>query len=267
MFCSIDSIMNHNKVIDSYDSGTMPSHLHQFKSRPQKKAFRQPPGQHLVERISNSSFQGTSLDPLDVVRRQSYGHGIDAAFFRRHKSVSAEKCLHEIDKRVTGGLIGQMTASTGGVEVLWNNRLKVTAGRCRYECSGNDHYATIELSDKLVDDHVRLLSTLAHEFCHLANDMLGDDPRAHGYGFKDWGRKCEAALSDLGIEITTYHNFSPKFEFIWTCSNDECGEEIGRHSKSIKPQKQGCPHCGSDLVQTNPVARVLKSRREWGTLG
>ncbi|KAG9829670.1 hypothetical protein KCU77_g13722, partial [Aureobasidium melanogenum] len=134
------------------------------------------------------------------------------------------------------------------------------AGRCRYERSGNDHYATIELSDKLVDDPVRLLSTLAHEFCHLANDMLGDDPRAHGFGFKEWSRKYKAALSDVGVEVTTYHNFSPKFKFIWICSNDECGEEIGRHSNSIDPEKQGCPHCGSNLVQTNPVARVLKSR-------
>ncbi|KAG9966237.1 hypothetical protein KCU61_g890, partial [Aureobasidium melanogenum] len=245
----------------------MPSRVHQFKPQPKKKSFRQPPGRHLVQLMTNSSTQRNSLDPLDVVRRQSYGQGIDAAFFRRHKSANAEKCLHEIDRRVTGGLIGQMTASTGGVEVLWNSRLTVTAGRCRYERSGNDHYATIELSDKLVDDPVRLLSTLAHEFCHLANDMLGDDPRAHGFGFKEWSRKYKAALSDVGVEVTTYHNFSPKFKFIWICSNDECGEEIGRHSNSIDPEKQGCPHCGSNLVQTNPVARVLKSRREWGFLG
>jgi hypothetical protein len=47
--------------------------------------------------------------------------------------------------------MGAMTAVTGGVKILWNKRLTATAGLAR--CKGGAFpSATIELSDKVIDD-------------------------------------------------------------------------------------------------------------------
>jgi predicted SprT family Zn-dependent metalloprotease len=148
------------------------------------------------------------------------------------------------------------------VKILWNKRLTATAGLARFK-GGALPSAIIELSDKLLDGQERLLNTVAHEFCHVANILISGNLRSHGSGFHAWGRACEAAFSDVGIKVTRTHNYSPKFEFIWTCTNQECGEEIGYHGKRLDPKTDRCGHCDGVLLQTNPVARVLKSRLEW----
>ena len=220
-----------------------------------------PPYQDLVESFQAVSLEGPAVDPLDKVRTQAYRDARRAADFNVEKVYQAKEFVRELDKKLTGGQISDMTACTGGVKILWKKRLTTTAGQA--DCKrGLYPSATIELSDKLVDDRKRLLNTVSHEFCHVANILIGGD-YSHGSGFKKWGEKCEVAFKDLGIKVTTTHDYRSKFEYIWTCTNQRCGEEVGYHSKELDPQKDGCRRCGDVLVQTNPVARVLKSRRKW----
>jgi predicted SprT family Zn-dependent metalloprotease len=202
------------------------------------------------------------VDPLDKVRAQAYRDACCAAYFGVEKAYKAEGLIQELDKKLTGGRIGDMTVCTGGVKMLWNKRLTITAGLAKCK-DGASPSAIIELSDKFIDDQERLLNTVAYEFCHVANILISGDLRSHGSGFHAWGRACEAAFSEVGIKVTRTHDYIPKFEFIWTCTNNECGEEIGYHSKRLDLKKDRCRHCGDFLTQTNPVARVLKSRREW----
>ncbi|KAH0262862.1 hypothetical protein KCU91_g13109, partial [Aureobasidium melanogenum] len=226
--------------------------------------FRQPPGEDLVK-SSHEVSQRTSMDSLDKVRAQAYRDACRAAYFGVEKVYKAEEFIQELDEKLTGGRIAQMTALTGKVKILWNKRLTATAGlaKCKRGSLPGMSSATIELSDKLIDDQDRLLNTVAHEFCHVANILISGDLRSHGSGFKKWGRKCEEAFIDLGIKVTRTHNYKAKFEFIWTCIEKRCGEEIGYHSKRLDPKKDRCRLCGGVLMQTNPVARVLKPRRDW----
>jgi predicted SprT family Zn-dependent metalloprotease len=229
-----------------------------------KATSKQPPCPDLAESYQTMSFERTAADPLDKVRTQAYRDACRAAYFGVEKVYKAEEFIQELDRKLTGGQIGEMTACTGGLKISWNKRLTATAGlaRCKRETLPS---ATIELSDKLIDDQERLLNTVAHEFCHVANILTSGDLRSHGSGFKKWGKACEEAFSKIGIKVTRTHNYRPKFEFIWTCSEKECGKEIGYHSKRLDPKKDRCRHCGGVLMQTNPIARVLKSRREWDT--
>ena len=49
------------------------------------------------------------------------------------------------------------------------------------------HHASIELAEKIIDSPQRLVDTLAHEFCHLANFMVGAvTERPHGREFRGW---------------------------------------------------------------------------------
>lgn len=237
------------------------AYTRQPTSSRKKTASRRPPCQDL-----SVSSERTAADPLDKARTQSYRDACRAAYFGVEKVYRAEEFLKELDEKVTGGQIGDLTASTGGVKISWNKRFTATAGLAI--CTrGAFPSATIELSDKLIDDRERLLDTVAHEFCHVANILISGDLRSHGSGFKEWARACEAAFKDLGIKVTETHNYKPKFEYIWTCTNEKCGEEIGYYSKRLDPKKDRCRHCGNVLMQTNPVARVLKARREWDIWG
>ncbi|CAD0112133.1 unnamed protein product [Aureobasidium uvarum] len=228
-----------------------------FTASREKPTFSEPPCKDLV---TSSHAVSSDMDPLDKVRAQAYRDACRAAYFNVEKVHKAEEFIKELDQKLTGGQIGEMTASTGGVKVVWKKRLTAKAGQAR--CKSRPHpSATIELSDKLLDDQERLINTVAHEFCHVANILLCRD-RSHGPGFKEWGRQCEAAFRDLGIKITTKHTYRSKFEFIWTCCDEKCGKEVGRHTKSINPKTQSCRYCGGLLVQTNPVARTLKPRLE-----
>lgn len=229
-----------------------------------KKAFRQPPCKDLAEPHHAVSSERNAMDPLDKVRTQAYRDACRAAYFNVEKVYQAKEFVEELDKKITGGQIGELTAFTGGVKISWNKRFTATAGLATCK-RGLYPSAIIELSEKLIDDHERLLNTVAHEFCHVANILISGDLRSHGTGFREWAKKCEVAFKDLGIRVTRTHNYRPKFEYIWTCVNQRCGEEVGYHSKRLDPKQDRCRHCGDVLVQTNPVARVLKSRREWDT--
>ncbi|GAB1317634.1 HMG box-containing protein [Madurella fahalii] len=188
--------------------------------------------------------------------------------FERIKHDMAEEFLKELDTVVTGGKLAELTASTGGIQLVWSNKLKTTAGRAHWKgetirtggpegTTKRKHRAWIELSDKVVDNEHRLLNTLAHEFCHAATYMIsGVTKNPHGPEFKAWGDKCSRAFSGRGINVTTKHSYEIDFKYVWECV--ECAYEYKRHSKSINPARHRCGKCKSELKQTKPVPRKNK---------
>jgi predicted SprT family Zn-dependent metalloprotease len=212
------------------------------------------------------SPERAATDPLDKVRAQAYRDACRAAYFGAEKVYQAEEFVQELDNKLTGGQLSKLTAFTGGVRISWNKKFTATAGLTRCK-DGFYPSATIELSEKLIDDHERLLNIIAHEFCHVANILISGDLRSHGTSFKEWAKACEVAFKDLGIKVTRTYSYVSKVEFIWICTNEGCGKEIGYHSKRLGPKKDKCRRCGDFIVQTNPVARVLKSHREWDIWG
>ncbi|KAE8356886.1 SprT-like family-domain-containing protein, partial [Aspergillus coremiiformis] len=201
--------------------------------------------------------------------------------FDNKKTAVAEDFFKVLDDQVTGGQIQAMAQETGGVQILWSKTLQTTAGRAQWKrekqrtsgtMSGTDgassprHCATIELAERIIDDEDRLLSTLAHEYCHLANFMISNiHNNPHGSSFKQWGIKCKDALQDHPVyggrfEVTTKHGYKIDYKYVWSCV--DCGQTYGRHSKSIDPTKSGCGKCRGLLQQIKPKPRKVSPRKK-----
>ena len=127
--------------------------------------------------------------------------------FDEEKVGLAQSFLTELDERVSDGKLAQLSQGTGGVKIFWSKNLRSTAGRASWRrtvtkastgspikgASGRTgdarvlHYASIELAEKVIDSEERLVNTLAHEYCHLANFMVsGIRDQPHGASFKQW---------------------------------------------------------------------------------
>jgi predicted SprT family Zn-dependent metalloprotease len=195
------------------------------------------------------------------------GRGAEKKAFEKARQDLADKFLKELDAVITNGRLAELTAPTGGIRIFWSNKLNKTAGRAHWKCErvrsavpGEDkviHHASIELAEKIIDDEHRLLNTLAHEFCHLANYMIsGITSNPHGQEFKAWGEKCSQAFGNRGVVVTTKHSYDIAFKFVWECVG--CGIEYKRHSKSVDPARHRCSQCQSELKQTKPVPRRKK---------
>ncbi|KAL7784122.1 SprT-like family domain-containing protein [Trichoderma ceciliae] len=192
------------------------------------------------------------------------------------KLFDAKKCqlatdfLQQLDTQITHGKIGELTEPTGGVNIVWSNTLKTTAGRANWrretvsskQTSDNArmdvrqyrHHSSIELAEKIINDEQRLFNVIAHEFCHLANFMInGITDNPHGKEFKVWAAKCSQSFGSQGIEVTTKHTYEIDFKYVWVCT--ACGCEYKRHSKSIDPQRHRCGACKASLEQTRPTPR------------
>ncbi|OPB36966.1 hypothetical protein A0O28_0060460 [Trichoderma guizhouense] len=186
------------------------------------------------------------------------------------KSQLAIDFLQQLDTQITHGKVGELTQSTGGVKIVWSNTLKTTAGRANWKRetiiswhTGDSaeadvkqyrHHSSIELSEKVIDDELRLLNVIAHEFCHLANFMInGITDNPHGKEFKVWAAKCTQLFGSQGIKVTTKHSYEIDFKYVWTCT--ACGCEYKRHSKSIDPKRHRCGACKASLEQTKPTPR------------
>ncbi|KAL7905751.1 SprT-like family domain-containing protein [Trichoderma velutinum] len=190
--------------------------------------------------------------------------------FDAKKSQLAIDFLQQLDTQITHGKVGELTQSTGGVKIVWSNTLKTTAGRANWKResviskhTGDStkadvkqyrHHSSIELSEKVIDDELRLLNVIAHEFCHLANFMInGITDNPHGKEFKVWAAKCTQLFGSQGIKVTTKHSYEIDFKYVWTCT--ACGCEYKRHSKSIDPKRHRCGACKASLEQTKPTPR------------
>ena len=226
--------------------------------------------EHSPKKLILPPVQGSPSKPLPdkgLRGKRVVGRGGKKAFEDSRSSL-AESFLRELDDTITGGKLGELTRTTGGIKITWTNKLNTTAGRahwkreavCPKQLEGVDsvvrykHHASIELAGKVIDDEHRLLNVLAHEFCHLANFMVsGVTENPHGKEFKAWAAKCSQCFGDRGIEVTTRHSYDIAFKYVWECT--ACRLEFKRHSKSIDPKRHRCGSCESLLKQTKPVPR------------
>jgi SprT-like family len=127
--------------------------------------------------------------------------------FDEKKVSLAQDLLKDLDDTVSDGKLAQLSQSTGGVKIIWSKNLRSTAGRANWrrtvtkastgspvKCNAAatddakiHHFASIELAEKVIDNEERLVNTLAHEYCHLANFMVsGIRDQPHGASFKSW---------------------------------------------------------------------------------
>ena len=127
-----------------------------------------------------------------------------------------------------------------GLEIVWNNRLRNTAGRAKWKKvkttsspSKVPHLpptirneCTIELSTKVLDTREKLYNTLSHELCHIAVWLLSKEPNGppHGSNFKLWGKRCMLFGQTKGLKITTTHSYQIDYKFRWKCLRFECGK-------------------------------------------
>ena len=221
---------------------------------------------------------------------------------------AGRELLAELDTKITQGKLASMSDSTGGVKIVWSKTLRSTAGRANWrrtvtksggsgspikgspmKSSGDvlvQHYASIELAEKVIDSNEKLANTLAHEFCHLANFMVSnvrDQP--HGASFRAWAERVTREFAGSGkeawrqVEVTTKHSYAINHKYLWVCAGremtdaarwlrmeegegeDGCGAEYGRHSKSIDTEKHRCGKCKGVLVQVRPVPRRVDTKR------
>ncbi|KAJ5638126.1 hypothetical protein N7490_008005 [Penicillium lividum] len=201
--------------------------------------------------------------------------------FDNKKADFAKTFLHVLDDAVAGGKVSQLAEKTGGVEIVWSKTLQKTAGRAQWRGindrdsngrvipSSIRHHAKIELAERIIDDEYRLLNTLAHEYCHLANYMVSnchDNP--HGASFKMWGNKCAEALKDHPIyggqiHVTTKHSYKIDYKYVWACVS--CAQTYGRHSKSIDPTRVRCGACKNKIEQIKPKPRSVSPKKNPAT--
>lgn len=195
--------------------------------------------------------------------------------FHDKKIALAQDVLRALDEATTGGQINHLSQSTGGVKIIWSKTLRSTAGRAKWKQervktgtkdAGYVQYASIELAERIIDDENRLVNTLVHEFCHLANYMISkvrDQP--HGSSFKEWGAKCVKALGEhpiykeYPVTVTTKHSYQIDYKYVWLCI--DCGHKYGRHSKSIDPSKSRCSLCQGGLQQVQPKPRNVSPKK------
>ncbi|KAJ5777963.1 hypothetical protein N7520_001209 [Penicillium odoratum] len=201
--------------------------------------------------------------------------------FDNKKADFANTFLRVLDDAVAGGKVSQLAEKTGGVEIIWSKTLQKTAGRAQWrgindrDSSGRvipssiRHHAKIELAERIIDDEYRLLNTLAHEYCHLANYMVSnchDNP--HGASFKMWGNKCAEALKNHPIyggqiHVTTKHSYKIDYKYVWACVS--CAQTYGRHSKSIDPTRVRCGACKNKIEQIKPKPRNVSPKKNPAT--
>ncbi|KAK5449605.1 hypothetical protein LTS15_008680 [Exophiala xenobiotica] len=217
--------------------------------------------------------------------------------FDSRKKQLAIDLVQELDVNVADSQLQRLACSTGGVRIIWSKTLRSTAGRASWKrtvtkMSGSpvkegrevtgpgvkvEHFASIELAEKIVDCEDRLVNTVAHEFCHLTNFMISnvrDQP--HGASFKQWAGRVTSHLRKSNVdmwrrvEVTTKHSYVINHKYLWVCAGREktsamaflnieedegCGAEYGRHSKSIDTEKHRCGKCKGRLVQVRPKPR------------
>jgi predicted SprT family Zn-dependent metalloprotease len=233
---------------------------------------RKAPKPQLKSLISlDQSSSDISLSPAKAKTTQARVDRAAKKAWLAERVKLAQDFLLELDEVLAKGEISLRSQSTGGVKINWNPRLNSTAGQARWKRvqiqSKNaspskdgsttptyDHYATIELAEKVVVDKGRLLNTMAHEFCHLCTIMIdGVSDRPHGAEFKKWAAKCTKIFKTRGIKVTTKHSYDIAYKYAWECTM--CGIEYKRHSRSINIAKQRCGACKATLVQTRPAPR------------
>ncbi|KAJ5504130.1 hypothetical protein N7463_007004 [Penicillium fimorum] len=204
------------------------------------------------------------------------------AEFNQKKIAFAEGFLRHLDNTFNSQ-ISNMTKETGGIKIIWTKNFRNTAGRATVrterflkgeasveEPAKRRYYATIELSEKVLDSEDKILCTMTHEYCHLLDIMVTENrakgTAQHGASFKQWGDRCVRALEGHPIyggrvEVTTKHTYEINHKYVWACKVQGCDFKVGRHSKSVDPKRQFCGRCRGVLEQIKPVPRAVAPRR------
>ncbi|KAL7422332.1 hypothetical protein Q5752_002978 [Cryptotrichosporon argae] len=161
----------------------------------------------------------------------------------------ANALFAELDEKVFERKLGKLGA---GAHIEWSKRLLTTAGTATRSRTRGPEGEVVErvkitLSDKVCTDQEAILSTVAHEMCHLAAWMISNErSNPHGKVFKSWGRKVMRVRKD--IEVTTRHNYEIEYKYQWKCTDERCGKIYSRHSKSIDVTRQACGACRGRLA-------------------
>lgn len=103
----------------------------------------------------------------------------------------------------------------------------------------------VSLSNPVLHTHPeRLISTFAHEFCHITTMLLSKQheyAKCHSGAFVQWGRKVTHAFPE--IEVGTYHYYKIFTRYNYQCMS--CNRVLKRHAKLPGPARARCRTCGN----------------------
>lgn len=193
---------------------------------------------------------------------------MSVASFKKNRGALSKKFFDEYNAVAFEGKLS-------AVQVVWSNKLLTTAGQTRLSRQRVDftpgasptHFATVELSTKVLDDSKRLQSTLLHEMCHAAAWVVdGVSKPPHGTCFKKWAAVATCRIP--GSEVTTTHDYKIQYKYAWACTKPGCTFLVQRHSRSIDVNRQLCGRCRGRLMEVevpnhsskNTVQRAPKKR-------
>mmetsp|Transcript_23691 Transcript_23691/g.32341 ORF Transcript_23691/g.32341 Transcript_23691/m.32341 type:complete len:268 (-) Transcript_23691:34-837(-) len=152
--------------------------------------------------------------------------------FEAKKSQIALYLFNEYNKRIFRGKLPP------SLKLEWSGRLTATAGQY-----WDSPWKKIQLSSIVLDRYSRLQSTLCHEMCHAAVDLIDRaSSSSHGHQWQAWTRR--AMVVDSTLVITTTHGYELLYRYNYKCLG--CGEKFGRHRK-VDLSRFGCPYCESSL--------------------
>ena len=146
----------------------------------------------------------------------------------------------------------------GGLPVIWNTRLRTTAGRCMAVHARDDAWGRkwkptrIILNPKLKDEGPEAVrSTFLHELAHVVVCQLGHDEN-HGANFY-------MACNQLGIpKETQYHNYesmTAKEKLVGYCLDCHWGMKRARYLHRDATYRH---QCGATLVTDPALLRALE---------
>ncbi|XP_046394806.1 acidic repeat-containing protein-like [Ischnura elegans] len=160
--------------------------------------------------------------------------------FKSKKTELAQKLFSMFNKDVFDSKLPR------DLPIIWNNRLRKTAGYCynrrvKNSQGGFTRTSRVELSSKIVDNAARLRDTLIHELCHAATWIISEVTGGHGPSWKRWTNKAMLVFPELP-PISRCHNYDIVTKYRYQCT--VCNYSIGRHSKSLDVQRKCCGICG-----------------------
>lgn len=216
----------------------------------------------------NPSNDSNITDPSSEIKTNTKSRKLSEILGPESKKISKkflqEKLVHEIYKFYNSQVFKNKLPEN--LSIKWSNRLNKTAGYCYLgsRMTGRDpvtglakfeRTARIELASKVIDDRFKLRDTLLHELCHAASYLIDGVKDGHGNFFKKWGRHCNELLPDIPV-VSRCHSYQINYKFVYVCSR--CGQNYGRHSKSIDVGKKCCGICKGKLELKDRKGKVVK---------
>ena len=174
--------------------------------------------------------------------------------FRRNRDALTKSAFDEFNTKVFNG-------SLVDVKFQWSNKLRTTGGMTHLKRlinieSDPTYFATIDLSEKVLDEEHRMRSTLLHEMCHAATWIIDHVAKpAHGSVFKKWG---SYARKKTGILVSTTHSYAIQYKFAWACQTPKCEVVIQRHSRSVDTARHVCGRCKGKLIEIDAPQKGAK---------